>query len=202
MTASLHSVPNRSSRAIKEISPEVVQRAKEGDRAAMTQVLEASQPYIRNMLWKLVGLAPELDDLQQIALEMVVTRISGFRQQSQLSTWVAGICVNVARTHRWRRRREAVHLPVESASEVRADTASPDDRSAAAQELKRCEAILQQLSAEQRTVFVLCAIQGHTIEEACEIMGAARSTTRMRLYFARKRFAKRYAEDQARRFER
>jgi RNA polymerase sigma-70 factor (ECF subfamily) len=166
----------------------------------MNEVLHASLPYIRNMVFRIVGSVPELDDLQQVVLERVVAGLPTFREDSSFSTWVGSICLNVARQHRWYARREqAAFAPEETGLEVGADAPSAHGRAEAAEELGICRRVLDQLSVEQRTVYILCGMLGHTIDEACEMMGAARSTTRLRLYYARKRFAKLYAEAKRRR---
>lgn len=56
----------------------------------------------------------------------------------------------------------------------------------ARRELNRFEQALQKLSVAQRTALVLRSVEGYSVEEVATMMKSAVSTTRMRLYFARK----------------
>jgi DNA-directed RNA polymerase specialized sigma24 family protein len=46
------------------------------------------------------------------------------------------------------------------------------------------------MSPNQRTAFWLRTVDGRSIEEIAEIMGSAKSTARMRVYYGRKAFKK------------
>lgn len=141
------------------------------------------------MLVHLVGRSPDLDDLRQQVLLAIVQGIARFRGESELSTWIGGICVNVARAHhRNRRTRDA--RSVDDGQPAIDLTPGPDDEARLEQraELAAAEAALAALSAAQRAAFVLATVYGHSVEEIAKIMGAARSTTRLRLYYGRKKF--------------
>jgi len=72
--------------------------------------------------------------------------------------------------------------------EAQPDATDPIVALESRQELQRVLRVLQSLSYEQRLVFVLRAVYGHSIEEIATMTGAARSTTRLRLYYGRKKF--------------
>jgi DNA-directed RNA polymerase specialized sigma24 family protein len=46
------------------------------------------------------------------------------------------------------------------------------------------------MPVNQRTAFVLQTVHGHSVEEIAQMMESANSTTRLRLYYARKAFRK------------
>lgn len=123
---------------------------------------------------------------------MTLTRIAGSLNDLTLEgtfhVWVNRICVNAVRDYIRRRVRvrrfEERQDPTEQlATDLEAGQAAKAD-------LTHCYRALERLSPDHRAVFVLKAVMGHSIEEIAEIMGAARSTTRLRLYYARKAFYK------------
>jgi RNA polymerase sigma-70 factor, ECF subfamily len=170
---------------------EVLDRAAAGDRDAVRLVVEASHDLVRGMLVRMMGRGPDVDDCVQTALMRIATGLPGLRAAEAFSTWAGGICVNAARDHFRRRRvREIVVNVAESDALQSPDAEDGEQRLAARQLLRRCEGLLDQLSPQHRTVFVLRVLFGHSVDEIAAMTRAAKSTTRLRLYYARKKFAK------------
>lgn len=141
------------------------------------------------MLVHLVGRSSDLDDMRQQVLLAIVQGIAKFRADSELSTWIGGICVNVAKTH-YRAKRTRAERTVDD-GQAAIDDARAGDVGAQLEsraELAAVEAALATLSPEQRTCFVLASVYGHSVHEIAEMTRAARSTTRLRLYYGRKKF--------------
>ena len=168
---------------------DLLARARGGDRDALSAILENYYERIHRMLIHLVGRSPELNDLRQQVLLSVVRGIAGFRGDSELGTWIGGICVNVAREH-IRGKKTSRERAVDDGQPAIDMTAGPDPmaRIESRAELIAVERALATLSVEQRAAFVLATVYGHSVEEIATIMKAARSTTRLRLYYGRKKF--------------
>lgn len=170
------------------VSPELIASAAGGDRDAQQRLLESQYGFVRRMLYRLAG-PNDLDDLQQTVLLKLLTSLGSFRGRSAFSSWVAGICVNVCKDH-WRKRKvRSVMQPLEeeaSADEGRQPEADAIHR----QRLRQVFSALEELSDNQRSALVLRMAYGHSIDEIATIMKAAKSTTRLRLYYAKKAFAK------------
>lgn len=144
------------------------------------------------MVFRLGGGA-DLDDLCQLVMEKMIRSLPTYREESSLGGWVRGICVHVTRDFlRARQVRSAVAADPEEGERAPAFD-DPERDAATLEELRRCERALATLSADHRTVFVLKVVQGYSIDEVAELMGAANSTTRLRLYFARRAFQKAWA---------
>jgi len=177
----------------KALPAHVVEQAQRGDRQAMQLVLESNYDFVRRMMTRLLGPDTDLEDLVQTVLMRIVTSLPTARLESALTTWIGGICVHVARDHLRRRKVRSVVVPSEECGVGEGQPAAGDDvhRAATArQRLSRCVGALDGLSAEQRTAFVLRAIEGYSVAEVAAMMGAAHSTTRLRLYYARKNLAR------------
>ncbi|MGE0397651.1 MAG: RNA polymerase sigma factor [Kofleriaceae bacterium] len=172
------------------LDSETLARARTGDRHAITTVLELHYEQIHRMLVHLVGRSPDLDDLRQQVLLAIVQGLPAFRADSSFSTWIGGICVNVAKTH-YRAKRKRSERTIDDGQpaidEARgADSAAQIESRA---ELVAVERALATLSLEQRTALVLANVYGHSIDEIAKMMKAAKSTTRLRLYYGRKKLA-------------
>ncbi len=59
----------------------------------------------------------------------------------------------------------------------------------------RLHALLDQLSATQRVALVLFVVEGRPVEEVAALMGASQTTTRSRVFFARRALRKLIAAD-------
>jgi RNA polymerase sigma-70 factor (ECF subfamily) len=171
------------------VSPETIERAQAGDRQALEELLRSHYEQVHRMLVHLVGRSPDIDDLRQSVLLTIVQNLHKFRGESALSSWVSGICVNVSRTHFRSKKRRSDRIVHES--DNAREHAAPTDPVAQLEsrdQLMKSEAALATLSPNQRAAFVLAAVYGHSVDEIAQIMGAARSTTRMRLRYGRKKF--------------
>jgi len=171
------------------IDRDTIAKARTGDKQALTVILDAHHDQIHRMLVHLVGRSAEIDDLRQGVLLAIVQGIARFRSDSTLSTWIGGICVNVAKTHYRAKRLRAERNVADGQVEIdRAHARDAVRQLESRDELARVEAALAVLSAEQRAAFVLASVYGHSVNEIADMMSAARSTTRLRLYYARKKF--------------
>ncbi|MDP3156719.1 MAG: RNA polymerase sigma factor [Archangium sp.] len=178
---------------MKEPSPALLARVIDGDRSAQSALLEEHHDFIRRMLFRLVGPSSDLDDLQQTVMMRLLQSLHRYRATSAFRTWVGSLCVHVARDalRRQRTRGEAVQ-PEDVGLR---DGDDPHATIAARQQLACCRRALNSLSTEQRMAFVLRVLDGHSVDEVAALMNSARSTTRMRLYWGKKAFARALAAE-------
>jgi RNA polymerase sigma-70 factor (ECF subfamily) len=141
--------------------------------------------YVERVLRSLgVGQA-ELPDLRQEVFLLVHRRLSTFEGRSTLRTWIYGICLRVASSHRrkLRRRRELLcDTPPE-----RSDEAEQLDAVQLRQTAELVERALSRLAPEQRAAFVLYELEQLPMEEVARRLGCPLKTGFTRLYAARKR---------------
>jgi RNA polymerase sigma-70 factor (ECF subfamily) len=180
----------------QESDATVLAHAVAGDRVAQGDLLRANYGFVRRLLHRLVGPSPELDDLQQTVLMRIVTGLHRLREEDSLQTWIGGICVHVARDHIRRRQVRSVmgSLEAEEPGRARAAAGNPVAQLEAREGLARCRRALDDLSPNQRVALTL-RIMGHSVDEIAAMMGSARSTTRLRLYYGRKNFCKAFGAE-------
>jgi RNA polymerase sigma factor (sigma-70 family) len=173
------------------VSADVVVGAKRGNRNDQETLLRAYAGFVRGMLVKLMGRSSDLEDAHQEVMLKILRGLGSYRAESALSTWVAGICVHTASNYFRSRQRLAREAPDDRALDAVEDRASSlDTQLEARRRVAKLERALSTLSAVQRVAFVLRHVMGHSVEEVATMTGSARSTTRLRLYYARKAFAK------------
>lgn len=146
----------------------------------------------------LAGNVQDLDDLVQAALEQVYRSLGRFERRSRLSTWTYGVCYHVWLKHqRWHRRwfrRFAFAAEGQLPEE-------PDRRPSAPDELERFERLrrlagaLSRVSPKRRAVVTLHDLEGFSVEQVAEIVGANPLTVRSRLRDGRRRLAEELSGD-------
>ncbi|MCA9648240.1 MAG: sigma-70 family RNA polymerase sigma factor, partial [Myxococcales bacterium] len=132
----------------------------------------------------------DLDDVAQEVFLVVHRRLVDFEGRSTLRTWLYGICLKVASSHRRRveRRREA------GLAEAPEEPVSGGQQSA----LERAEArrrmllVLQDLDEEQREVFVLYEIERLAMKDVAELLECPLQTAYYRHQTARKKVIEAY----------
>lgn len=144
----------------------------------------------------LAGPRPDLDDLVQAAAERALKSWSRFEGRSALSTWTYGIAYRTLIDHerwyqRWRRR-----FSFDADGEP--DQAQHPDAEGDLAELgraRRLREVLDQLSPTKRAVVVLAELEGLSMREVSEIVGANERTVRSRLRDARQKLVELLADD-------
>jgi RNA polymerase sigma-70 factor (ECF subfamily) len=147
------------------------------------EVIRRYGPFV----WRVLrhhGVAPEhLEDLSQEVFLLVVRKIDEFEARSSCSTWLYGICRNVARDARRAGARRPEHV-TDLPTEIAAREAQTGDL-----ERKRAwacvTAALQRLPEPTRMVFVLFELERMEMETVAQTLGCGSSTAYSRLYAAR-----------------
>jgi RNA polymerase sigma-70 factor (ECF subfamily) len=142
----------------------------------------------------------DVEELTQVAVEQVLRALPRFEGRSQLSTWTFRICYLTVRKHdrwyrRWLRRFTLTadgELPETAAA---LGVARSEESLERKQRASRLHAALALLSAKQRAAVVLHDIDGLSIDEVAQIVGAAPVAVRSRLRDGRKMLAKALAND-------
>jgi RNA polymerase sigma-70 factor (ECF subfamily) len=136
------------------------------------------------------------DAVQDVFL-VVHRRLAEFEGRSRVTTWLFAIALRVARDRRRlahvRRERNADADP--DPIDERADVMRDAERR---QAIELLEAILDELSLEQRAVFTLFEIEGMTGEAVADVLGVPLGTVYSRLRLAREAFRKSLSRVQAR----
>jgi RNA polymerase sigma-70 factor (ECF subfamily) len=164
-------------------------------------VYEGHIDFVWRVLRRLGVPERSLPDAAQEVLLVVHRRLGGFDGRAPLRSWLAGICVRVARQeYRTRRRRQpemlgsSAWIDVDSLpNEGPLASIGPELR----ERVQLLYAILASLDAPKREVFVLAELEQMTGPEIAKIVGLPLNSVYSRLREARVRFSRAFAEQQA-----
>jgi RNA polymerase sigma-70 factor, ECF subfamily len=116
-----------------------------------------------------------------------------FRGDCSLNTWLTGIAINVTRDHlrsgryKFWKHLKATALDVhDMASFLPSESVSPERRVLAKERIKELYAVLESLSYNQRTIFLMKFSEEMSVDEISQILGMAVNTVRTHLHRALK----------------
>lgn len=160
-----------------------VRRAQHGDVGAFERIYRASAPAVYALCRRMVGDERQARELMQDAFVRAWERITQFRGQSSLDTWLHRLAVNVVLEHLRRAKRDRLRLIADDDVDLAADEPSLDAQMDLA-------AALDTLPAGSRTVLVLHDIEGYSHDEIAQMTGIAAGTARAQLWRARRALSK------------
>ena len=166
---------------VMENEKAIIQRAIQGDEAAMRSLWSRHAPHIDAVVRRLVG--NDLDLAADIAQEVwiqIFRALPQYRGDSQFGTWAHRIAVNRTLNALRKTRRLA---KIETDVEEDSATVEPDSESAFV--LASIESAAERLSPGARTVFMLHDVEGYTHEEIAERLGITAGGSKSQLFKAR-----------------
>jgi RNA polymerase sigma-70 factor (ECF subfamily) len=133
--------------------PILVQRAKDGDRAALAALCERHAPRVERIAAHLLSDPEDAGDAAQESLAKVCVRIKQFRGESQFTTWLHRLVVNTCRDVAERQRARRCEPLIE---DRRVASDGDPARALALAELRsELSAELASISATQARIVVL-----------------------------------------------
>lgn len=165
----------------------LVRRARMGDAEAFEVLIARHQDRIFRIALRVLGNRQDAEDVMQDVLIQLWTGLAGFAGASAFTTWLHRVVVNRCLSRaRSARRTETIPEPGEP-GHPRAPAAAERVQDQA--ELAVAGAAVAALPEDQRSVFVLCQLEGLSYREVAVIQGLAEATVRGRLARARQRLA-------------
>jgi RNA polymerase sigma-70 factor, ECF subfamily len=171
---------------------DLARRAQSGDRAALDALIRRMTPRIAHQLARFAMSPADRDDAVQNALVQIVERISQFRGDAQLSTWLYRVTANeglmLLRSNRRRAARWTQGMDLDELAELQAT--SEDDRplEAALFDARRDAHVreaIARLPPSYRQVLVAHYHEGLGLREIARRSGSSMEAVRSRLHRAR-----------------
>ena len=159
---------------------QLAERVLAGDETAFRGLYRRHTPRLLQFALRLLGGdETEAEDVVQDTWIKAVEKLETFRWESELSTWLHAIALNVSREALRRRggRRE-VEWPEDDVP-----AAAPPPEHLEPVDLERAIAALP---SGYRTVLVMHDVEGHTHEAIAEQLGVTPGTTKSQLFRARR----------------
>ena len=164
---------------------ELVGRAKQGDPGAMKDLYQRHADGAYSRLTRLIGPDPDREDLLQEVFIALFSRLGAFRGEASLRTYVYRIVANKAYDHlkakaRFERRRSR-----DTASEAESQAPSPETRALGQEDAVLFWSSLAQLKPKKRIAFILRVVEGLSLKEISEQVGASVHTVAQRIRHAK-----------------
>lgn len=158
--------------------PALIQRAKEGDVAAFTALVNFYYPRCLRFAQLMLHSPEDAEEAVQDAFVRAHGALARYREEERFDAWLFRILANRCRTAQVRRRNREKLLVLGDVALERASTAPTDDASAWREEIVNA---LDMLPAEQREAFLLRHVEGMGYEDIAAATGVGLSALKMRV---------------------
>ena len=158
----------------------------QGETSALGILFERHHEAVYRFMSRMTGTeAQDIDDLVQETFIQVQRCAVKYKAKSSVKTWILGIAVNMVRRYcRDRKRRPYL---VDPKSRAETPSASTPQKDLEYRDTLKCLAeAMQNLPLKQRSIFVLCDLEGVSGVEAAATLGIPQGTVWRRLHEARK----------------
>jgi len=169
---------------------ELVKRAQEGDSDAFAALFYAHKPRIYSVCLRMTNNTAEAEDLTQDAFLQVFRKLSTFRGDSALSTWLYRIAVNTVLMHFRKKALRQISLDEpcnQDAKTVRREYGSKDDRLTGSVDRIALTRAIKELPAGYRTIFLLHEVEGYEHQEIAQLLDCSVGNSKSQLHKAKLR---------------
>src|SRR6185369_8378997 len=169
-------------------------RAKRGDRAAFTELVEKYKQPVMNFIYRTLRDETEAEDLAQNVFLQGYKSRGRYERTAKFSTWLFTIARNLCLNELRRRSRH----PAESLEETHTEHEDqprqqyedkkivlPPDTLLQGELVKKIEEALADLPENQRSAILLCRQEDLSYEEISEILGCSLSATKSLIHRGR-----------------
>src|SRR4051794_2399983 len=178
-----------------DVDPTLVKACQRGEPGALDELIRATYADVYALCRRMLADPDEAADATQEVFVRVMRSVLGFRGESAFGTWLHRVTVNVCLTALRKRTKQretgltAGSTPFASPDDIRAerlagDDAGPEEWAERRDLAARCEAALQLLPEDARTIVVLRDIEGMTTNEVAKLLGVTDNVVKVRLHRA------------------
>lgn len=177
-----------------QIAPDVVDACRRGDRHALDHVFRTHAEVLERLLSRLIGPKADVEDLLQETFAAAMLAFPKFRGEASVRTWMHRIAINIAH-HHLRQPRSHLDVSLDEASTAQSEQDMAPDALAEDQLTERLYEHLDELDAPKRIALILHVIEDRPIAEVAALIGASKSATKSRIFWARRALLKRLRRD-------
>lgn len=173
----------------ERISIELVERCKDGDERAWSELVEATYRDVYTLCLRILGDPQDAAEATQDAYLKAWRGLRGFRGEAMFQTWLYRVASNSALTkHRSRRRRQSHESGLQDEVLTELPAAGSVEAAAGVRiEVQMLEAALERLPEQYRTAVVLRDVYGLSIDEIAQRLKISETATKVRVHRARKK---------------
>ena len=177
---------------------QLVEAHRDGHADAMGELLQAYQPRIYAVCYRMLGNPEEARDITQDTMVRVIEGLDSYDGRAQLSTWVIRVTMNCCLSH-LRRERLRRHKPLavapEPQSRDRIGSGLEPEPGAGVEQAEasiQVHEVLAELEPQTRGLLILRDIQELSYQQLSEVLEVPLGTVKSRVYRARLAFRHAY----------
>ena len=155
----------------------IISEAKAGDKTAITLLINNNYDVLKGYAIKMTSNPEEAKDIIQETLLRAIVNINKFTPKYKFSTWLITIATNIYKDN-LRKNKRLVYLN----DNIETFVEDVENKVLNNIQAKEALSILQELSYEKRTVFILKHYYNFSYEEIAHIMSCPLGTVRSRLH--------------------
>jgi RNA polymerase sigma-70 factor (ECF subfamily) len=174
----------------------LLERAKQGDQAALAEIIAAHQGRVYNVALRMCGNVEDAEETLQETFLNVLKALPRFEGRSKLATWLYRIASNACLSRRRRGASQPETFSVDEAGETDEEgdftpqffidwSHAPEEELLTAELQAVMAEAITQLPPSLRIVFVWRDLEGLSIQETAEVLGLSEGTVKVRLHRAR-----------------
>ncbi|ABA90359.1 RNA polymerase sigma factor [Syntrophotalea carbinolica DSM 2380] len=184
-------VPEQLSEPMTDSESLLLERIRQGDEGAFTQLVSGHLSSVVNLAYRMLGDRQEAEDLAQEAFLRLHRSLPSFRGDCRIKTWlykvVSRLVIDHIRREQVRRRifffrkHEDDPDPVANFADP---SASPSDQLLGQETRQKLFKAMEKLSGRQRAVFVLRHQEGLPLKEIAQVLHLKEGTVKAHLHRA------------------
>jgi RNA polymerase sigma-70 factor, ECF subfamily len=186
--AELSNELNDTRRSVADL--ELVKRAQAGDPEAFATLFNTNKAKIYSICLRMTNNTAQAEDLTQDAFLQVFRKLSTFRGNSALSTWLYRIAVNTVLMHFRKKALKQISLDETSSHDsklVRREYGSQDGRLAGSVDRITLARAITDLPVGYRTIFLLHEVEGYEHQEIARMLDCSVGNSKSQLHKAKLR---------------
>lgn len=161
-------------------------RADPAEERLFRELVQEHSSRLQRFIIRHIGNSTEAEDLAQQAFTEAARSYRTFRGESQLSTWLYGIALNLIRNHLSRApERRYDFVGDSSLADLATDALTPEEAVEQSQSMRLLQESLDELPESMRSILLLVGMDNLSYEEAAALLSVPIGTVRSRLSRAR-----------------
>ena len=156
------------------------------DHRLFHELVQEHSGRLHRFIIKHIGNTSEAEDLAQQAFLEAARSYQTFRGESQLSTWLYGIALNLVRNYLSRApERRYDFVGEDDLAGIATDDATPEEAASRGQTMRLLQEALDELPDSMRSILLMVGLDNLSYEEAAAMLTVPIGTVRSRLSRAR-----------------
>ena len=176
---------------MEEIEDSAVERARSGDREAFRMLVDTHSRSVFRLAFRMTGNEQDAEDVVQETFLRAYKQLKNFQAKASFSTWLFRIAANYSLDLIRRRKRRQELSPMGRSNgdtdllqTVPSDRPTPDRLVLSGQFKERLDSAMDELSAQERSAFVLRHFEGLSIEDIGASLGTSGNATKHSIFRA------------------